>query len=123
MHRSAHSSRLFAEPGPNWAYKFRDPLVDSIFATLWAPEIRLWFLLGGAISFVAGFFAMSEGSAFRRASGLLFLSILFLAGLGILVLLWARSSFLVALIAFILYWICLRVGGRLMMSIIGKRHH
>ena len=96
--------------------------MESIFTAIWTPDVRYWFLLGVAISFLACFFAMSEGSAFRRASGQLFLAVLFVAGVAILVLLWLRSSFLIAVIAFILYWMCLRVGGRLMMSLLGKRY-
>jgi len=93
--------------------------MDSIFATLWAPEIRLWFLSGAVVSFAAGFFSMSHGSAFKKIWGLLVLSLLFFAALGILILLWLRSSFVLALIVFILYWMCLRIGGRMMMLIAG----
>lgn len=94
--------------------------MDSIFAALWAPEIRLWLLGGAGVSFAAGFFAMSQGSVFTRVSGLLFLSSLFVAALAILAVVWTRSSFLDAFIVFILYWMCLRVGGMLMMRILRR---
>ena len=93
--------------------------MESIFVAVWDPGVRLWFIGGGIISFIAGFFAMSEGRIFKRAPGLLFLNTLFVAGLVVLGLIWVRASFLTSAVAFILYWICLRLGGRLMMSLIG----
>lgn len=82
------------------------------------PGIRLWFWLGAIGSFVAGFFAMSEGSIFHRTSGNLFLAVLFFAIIGTVTFIGVRASFGAAVVTFFIYWTILGFGGRLMVRLL-----
>ncbi len=91
-----------------------------MFDFLSDSTVKLVFWIGVALSLVSGFFAMSEGSAFRRTPGLLFLSLCFFGLVGALVTIAVSASIGSAVISLIVFWLVLAVGGGMMKSLIGR---